>query len=58
VAGVERLGHRLTLSHLAEGEWRATFRADPRFAPAGFGVAAVPWAAVQRAGWAVLLRPP
>jgi hypothetical protein len=34
--GVERLGYRLSLSHIAEGEWRATFQSNPMFAPAGF----------------------
>jgi len=45
---VERQGLRLSLTHVAEGEWRATFMGHPMFAPAGFGVAATPWAAVQR----------
>jgi hypothetical protein len=27
--GVERLGYRLSLSHIAEGEWRAQFSAHP-----------------------------
>jgi hypothetical protein len=40
--GVERQGLRFSLSHIAEGEWRATFMAHPMFAPAGFGVAATP----------------
>ena len=35
--GVERLGYRLSLSHIAEGEWRATFAGNPMFAPAGYG---------------------
>jgi hypothetical protein len=49
VVGVERQGLRLSLSHIAEGEWRATFMAQPMFAPAGFGVAATSRPVVQRA---------
>jgi hypothetical protein len=47
-------GYRLSLSHIAEGEWRATFMEHPMLAPAGFGVAATPWRAVQQAAWAAL----
>ena len=54
VAGVERQGLRCSLTHIAEGEWRATFVAHPMFAPAGFGVAPTPWVAVQRAAWAAV----
>jgi hypothetical protein len=43
VVGVERLGLRASLTHVAEGEWRATFAGYPMFAPASFGVAATPW---------------
>jgi hypothetical protein len=50
VVGVELQGLRFSLSHIADGEWRATFMAHPMFAPAGFGVAATPWRAVQMAG--------
>ena len=53
--GVERQGYRLSLSHIAEGEWRAYFRGDNRLlAPKGYGVAATPWQAVQRAAWAAV----
>ena len=52
--GVERQGLRLSLSHIAEGEWRAQFMGNPLVAPKGFGVAATPWAAVQMAAWAAL----
>ena len=52
--GVERLGTRLRLTHLEENEWRASFESNARFAPDGFGVAATPWAAVQRAAWQAL----
>ena len=37
VVGVERQGLRFSLSHLAEGEWRATFMARPMFAPKASG---------------------
>ena len=52
--GVERLGYRLSLSHIAEGEWRAQFSAHPMWASAGYGVAATPWRAVQVAAAAAL----
>jgi hypothetical protein len=52
--GVERLGYRLALSHIADAEWRATFAGHPLFAPVGYGVAATPWGAVQKAAWAAL----
>jgi hypothetical protein len=52
--GVERLGHRLALTHVADGEWRAVFAGHPLFAPVGYGVAPTPWRAVQRAAWAVV----
>jgi hypothetical protein len=52
--GVERLGPRLRLTHLEENEWRASFESNARFAPDGFGVAATPWGAVQRAAWQAL----
>jgi hypothetical protein len=55
--GVERHGMRLSLSHIAEGEWRATFMENEKWAPRGFGVAPTPWGAVQRAAWAVVKRP-
>jgi hypothetical protein len=54
--GVERLGYRLSLSHIAEGEWRAQFSAHPMWASVGFGVAATPWRAVQIAGRAAAGR--
>jgi hypothetical protein len=37
VVGVERLGLRASLTHVAAGEWRATFMGSPMFAPAGVG---------------------
>jgi hypothetical protein len=49
--GVERLDLRLSLSHIADNEWRARFDGDPMFASVGFGVAATPWRAVQDAAW-------
>jgi len=56
VVGVERLGYRLTLSHVSRGEWRATFMDQAKWAPAGFGVATTPWTAVQRAAAAAVRR--
>jgi hypothetical protein len=38
--GVERFGYRLSLSHIADGEWRGAFSGHPLFAlfaPLGFG---------------------
>jgi hypothetical protein len=52
--GVERAGCRLSLSHIAEGEWRAQFMGNALVAPKGFGVAATPWKAVQIAAGATL----
>jgi hypothetical protein len=41
--GVERRGLRLSLSHIAKGEWRAVFmRESPMLAPAAFGVVPTP----------------
>jgi hypothetical protein len=56
--GVGRRGLRLSLSHIADGGWRAYFMGDnAKLAPVGYGVAPTPWRAVQRAAWAVLSRP-
>ncbi len=55
--GVERQGFRLTLSHIAEGEWRAMFMGDAMISARGFGVAATPWRAVQMAAWAAVRSP-
>jgi hypothetical protein len=52
VVGVERQGLRFSLTHLAEGEWRAQFSAHPMWASTGYGVAATPW----RAAWHALRR--
>ena len=54
VVGVERQGLRFSMSHVADGEWRAQFSAHPMWASVGFGVAKTPWQAVQRAAWAAL----
>jgi hypothetical protein len=56
VIGVERQGLRFSLSHIAEGEWRAQFSAHPMWATVGYGVATMPWRAVQQAAWAALKR--
>jgi hypothetical protein len=52
--GVERLGVRLSLRHIGEGEWRAMFMDDPMVSARGFGVAPTPWGAVQLAAWAAV----
>ncbi len=52
--GVERLGYRLSLSHIAEDEWRARFMGDPMISAMGYGVAATPWGAVQKGAWAAV----
>jgi hypothetical protein len=52
--GVERLGYRLSLSHIADAEWRAAFSGNPMFAPVGYGVAPTPWDAVQKAAFGVV----
>jgi hypothetical protein len=57
VTGVERLGLRASLTHVAEGEWRASFAGHPMFAPVGYGVAATPWGAVQVAARAAIRNP-
>jgi hypothetical protein len=54
--GVELLGYRMSLSHIAQGEWRAQFSAYPMSAPRGYGVAPTPWRAVHLAGWAAVNR--
>jgi hypothetical protein len=48
---------RLSLSHIADKEWRAVFMGkNALLAPRGFAVAPTPWQAVQRAAWAALTR--
>jgi hypothetical protein len=55
--GVERRGMRLSLSHIADEEWRAVFMGENALlAPRGFGVASTPWRAVQIAAWAAVSR--
>jgi hypothetical protein len=54
--GMARQDHRLSLSHIGPGEWRAVFATHPQWAPAGYGVAPTPWMAVQRAAWQVINR--
>lgn len=55
--GVERLGYRLSLTHLVEGEWRAIFMGPNELAaPKGFGLAETRWRAVQLAAWAALRK--
>jgi hypothetical protein len=48
---------RLSLSHIADEEWRAVFLGENALlAPRGFGVASTPWGAVQQAAWGVVER--
>lgn len=54
--GVERHGVRLSLTHVAAGEWRATFMGTAMLAPVGFGVAATAWGAVQTAASACISK--
>jgi hypothetical protein len=53
--GMRRQGMWLSLTHVADGEWRCVFMGDnPLLAPKGFGVAPKPWRAVQEAAWAAV----
>ena len=53
--GMHRHRLRLSLSHIADGEWRCYFRGDGALlAPRGYGVASTPWRAVQIAAWAAV----
>jgi hypothetical protein len=53
--GMRRQGLRLSLSHVADNEWRSVFMGDnPMLAPRGFGVAKTPCGAVQQAAWAAV----
>jgi len=52
-----RQGYRLSLSHIGPGEWRAVFATHPQRAPAGYGVAPMPWQTAQRAAGAAVSRP-
>ena len=55
--GMHRQGLRLSLSHIADGEWRCVFMGDnPLVAPKGYGVAPTPWKAVQQAAQQYLTR--
>jgi hypothetical protein len=46
---------RLSLSHIADKEWRAVFMGENALlAPRGFGVAPTPWCAVQMAASAAV----
>lgn len=56
---MQRQGLRLSLTHVADNEWRSVFMGGyPMLAPRGFGVAKTPWRAVQRTqldeGWVLL----
>ena len=53
--GMHRQGLRLSLSHVADREWRCVCMGEnPMLAPRGFGVAPAPWGAVQEAAWAAV----
>jgi hypothetical protein len=53
--GMRRQGMWLSLTHIADGEWRCVFMRDnPLLAPRGYGVAPTPWRAVQDAAWAAV----
>jgi hypothetical protein len=53
--GLARQGYWLSLTHIADREWRCYLMGDNlMLAPKGFGVATTPWGAVQMAGWAAI----
>ena len=53
--GMQRHGMWLSLTHIANGEWRCVFMGEnPLLAPRGYGVAATPWGAVQQAARATV----
>jgi hypothetical protein len=55
VVGMQRQRLRLSLTHVADGEWRSSFMGENLLlAPRGFGVAPTPWRAVQEAAWAAV----
>jgi hypothetical protein len=54
--GVERHGYLFSLSHIGEGEWRATFSEHPMWSSAGYGIANTPWEATQIAARVALKR--
>jgi hypothetical protein len=56
VVALDRDGYKVTLSKIAAGEWRVTFHRDAMTSVDGYGVAATPWRATQRAAWAILNR--
>jgi hypothetical protein len=49
-------GYLVSLSHVAEREWRAQFMGNALMAPKGFRVAPTPWRGVQLAAWHALRR--
>ena len=58
VAGLHRLGWDLQLTQYGDDTWRATFYVTGQAHSIVGGPAwqPTPWAAVQRAGWAALVR--
>jgi hypothetical protein len=56
VTGMARQGYRLHLTNIEDGVWRATFSRSVGFAQDGFGMAPIPWGAVQQAAWKALRK--
>jgi hypothetical protein len=55
-SAAQRLRRRTpSIAVITEGEWRATFVENEKWAPRGFGVAPTPWGAVQRAAWEAVI---
>jgi hypothetical protein len=55
VVVMERQGYRVSITRM-EDHWRARFGSHPMISDDGYGVAATPWQAVQRAAWQVVRR--
>jgi hypothetical protein len=55
VVGMERAGYRVSITRM-EDHWRARFGSHAMISDDGYGVAATPWGAVQRAAWMVVRR--
>ena len=56
IVGIIRQGYRVSLSCVAQDEWRAVFSSHPLTSPDGFAVERTPWRVVQRAAWDALKR--
>jgi hypothetical protein len=55
VVGMQRHGYRVWITCL-DDHWRPRFDTHPMISDDGYGVAATPWGAVQRASWMVMRR--